>query len=68
MTSRGQTLNWIWTISYSLPEGVVGYMLTANEDASLKIVGPSVFTDGQTDRQTDRQTDTHTDRHTDRQT
>ena len=72
MTSRGQTLHWIWTISYRLPEGVVGYMLTANDDPTLKTVGPSVFTDRQTDththRHTDRHTDTHTDRKTDRQT
>merc|ERR1712044_119912 len=68
LTSRGQTLHWIWTVSYRLPEGVVGYMLTANDDPTLKTVGPSVFTDRQTDRYTHRQTDRQTDRHTDRQT
>merc|ERR1712044_85210 len=67
LTSRGQTLHWIWTVSYRLPEGFVGYMLTANEEPTLKTVGPSVFTDRQTDRHADRQTDTQTDRH-DRQT
>ena len=43
-------------------------MLTENEDAALKTVGPSVFTDRQTHThtQTDRQTDTKTDRQTDR--
>ena len=46
-----------------LPEEVVGDMLTANEDPTLKTVGPSMFTDRQTHRQTHRYTDTQTDRH-----
>ena len=39
--------------------------MTANEDPTLKTVGPSVFTDRHTHTQTNRQTHTQTHRQTD---
>ena len=67
LTSRGQTPFPISTIFNRLPEGTIGNIRMANEEAASKTVGAGLSTDRQTDRhthrQTDRQTDTQTHRH-----
>ena len=61
MTSRGQTLDRIFTILNRLNEGSIGNIYPEHEALAYKIVDGRLLKDTHTHRHTD--THTHTDRH-----